>query len=303
MQWLRRIRAVFPTLALLMPCLAYAGDGIAVARDTSGRTVYVNAEKDSPNQPRPRRASVLVYWSNAERRWKDVPPPSPTAMRAARQAANEVANYVRSRPAIAGQVDEIERGRAASATMSGTPALQQTSALQNPNYGHLARGRAVTSAEVENAITQAAGRHNVDPNLVRAVIKVESNFNPRAVSPKGAMGLMQLMPGTARMLNVSNPFDPQENVDAGVRHLKSLLDNYGGDVPLSLAAYNAGAKAVARSSGVPHIAETQNYVKQITTIYANPQSLSMGIAGGGKAKAPIKVFRDGNGRLTITDTD
>ena len=114
---------------------------------------------------------------------------------------------------------------------------------------------------------QAAARHNVDPNLVRAVVKVESNFNPNAVSRKGAIGLMQLMPSTARQLKVKNPFDPDQNVDAGVRHLKQLLENYDGDVRLTLAAYNAGAGAVARSSGVPRYAETQNYVRRITNLY------------------------------------
>ena len=102
---------------------------------------------------------------------------------------------------------------------------------------------------------------------MRSVVKVESNFNPNAVSRKGAMGLMQLMPSTARSLNVSNPFDPQQNVDAGVRHLRRLLDSYGGDVRLSLAAYNAGSGAVARSAGVPHFRETQNYVRRITNLY------------------------------------
>src|SRR5258705_4370531 len=98
---------------------------------------------------------------------------------------------------------------------------------------------------MEGEIDRAASRHNVDPSLVRAVIKVESNFNPNAVSRKGAMGLMQLMPQTARQLKVTNPFDPQQNVDAGVRHLKMLMENYGGDVSLSLAAYKDGAGAVA----------------------------------------------------------
>src|SRR5262249_41692665 len=127
--------------------------------------------------------------------------------------------------------------------------------------------RRFTAADIEAVINQAAALHNVDPALVRAVIKVESNFNPNAVSRKGAMGLMQLMPQTARQLNVTNPFDPEQNVDAGVRHLKRLMESYGGNIKLSLAAYNAGQGAVARSAGVPRFAETRNYVKRITSLY------------------------------------
>jgi soluble lytic murein transglycosylase-like protein len=145
----------------------------------------------------------------------------------------------------------------------------------------------------------AAARHNVDPNLVRAVVKVESNFNSNAVSRKGAMGLMQLMPSTARSLNVKNPFDPQQNVDAGVRHLKQLLENYGGDVNLTLAAYNAGSGAVARSSGVPHFAETQNYVRRITTLYYGGSVL----APSGTSREPVRVQRDARGVLYISNTD
>ncbi len=163
-------------------------------------------------------------------------------MRAARSAASEVNSYLDKSHHNPGQGRE--------------------------SFGHPALNVGFTQADIDAAIDEAAARHNVDPNLVRSVVKVESNFNPNAVSRKGAMGLMQLMPATARSLNVSNPFDPQQNVDAGVRHLKKLLESYGGDVRLSLAAYNAGAGAVARSAGVPRFGETRNYVRRITELYA-----------------------------------
>jgi soluble lytic murein transglycosylase-like protein len=163
-----------------------------------------------------------------------------------------------------------------------------------------ARGKHFSPEEVDSAIAMAAARHNVDPNLVRAVVKVESNFNPNAVSRKGAMGLMQLMPSTARQLRVNNPFDPEQNVDAGVRHLKKLLESYGGDVKLTLAAYNAGSGAVARSSGVPHYAETRNYVRRITDLYYGGFNLG---PSAGFSRDPVRVQRDARGVLYISNTD
>lgn len=115
--------------------------------------------------------------------------------------------------------------------------------------------------EVIAAVSQA---HGVDPMLVRALIQVESNYRARARSNRGAMGLMQLMPATARAYNVRNPYDPKANIAAGVKHLKSLIDRWG--VELALAAYNAGEGAVKKFNGVPPYRETRNYVSKILSI-------------------------------------
>ena len=256
------------TLFSTMPARAQGG-GITPATDESGRKIYVNeggpATASRAAAP-PAGRSRLVYWSVTEHRFKPVPT-SGAVMRAARSAASEVNTYL--------------DGRAQS---------------------HQILNRAFTQEDVDAAIEQAAARHNVDPNLVRSVVKVESNFNPNAVSRKGAMGLMQLMPSTARSLNVANPFDPQQNVDAGVRHLRRLLDSYGGNVSLSLAAYNAGSGAVARSAGVPHFRETQNYVRRIENLY-NGGSEPGSYIFGSPVHDPVGVERDARGVLHMSNTE
>jgi len=121
--------------------------------------------------------------------------------------------------------------------------------------------------DVRSLAVAAAKRHGLDPELVLAVVGVESAFRPEAVSSKGAQGLMQLMPRTAASLGVEDAFDPAENLDGGVRHLGALLARYGGDVERALAAYNAGEGAVARHGGIPPFQETREYVKRVLERY------------------------------------
>ena len=125
-------------------------------------------------------------------------------------------------------------------------------------------GSSGKSAPFEASIVQHSRQHKVAADLVRAVIQVESAFNPVAVSNKGAMGLMQLMPATATELGVGNPFDPDQNIRGGVQYLRKLLDRYNGNVELALAAYNAGIGNVEKYGDVPPFKETKNYVKKIT---------------------------------------
>ena len=153
-----------------------------------------------------------------------------------------------------------------------------------------------------HVIRAAAERYGVDTRLVEAIVQTESAGNPTAVSPKGARGLMQLMPERAALLGVRDSFDPHQNVDGGVRHIRDLLQSFGGDVTLAVAAYNAGEGAVRSHGGVPPFAETREYVRRVRAMYDGGATLAHGTVALVTAP-PQRVYRAvaEDGTLTFTN--
>ncbi len=139
-------------------------------------------------------------------------------------------------------------------------------------FNRAPKGLSAPMTPFDPSIEKAAEENNLDPLLVKAVISVESSFNPKCVSPAGARGLMQLIPLTARRLGVHHIFNPEENIRAGCRHLRYLIDKYSGDLKLALAAYNAGEGSVHRYKGIPPYRETQAYVKRVLSTLNTYQS-------------------------------
>jgi soluble lytic murein transglycosylase-like protein len=219
-----------------------------------------------------------------------------------------------------------------SATIVPPPVVHKTQVVRaDPRTGKLVRSVVVSSrpaltkitpslgassADLDAIVEKASKAHEVDPLLVHSIIKVESNYNVHAVSNKGAQGLMQLTPSTARMLGVSNSFDPQQNIEAGVKYLKYLKDLYKDD-RLALAAYNAGPGAVDKYKWIPPYAETQNYVYQVGKRYGEarraadaakpvevkaPEVKAVDVTPAEIKPAPVQTFVDENGRLHLRTT-
>jgi soluble lytic murein transglycosylase-like protein len=153
-------------------------------------------------------------------------------------------------------------------------------------------GNPKASLRYDLLIRSLAVKHGISPSLIHAMIKNESNYNPHAVSSKGAKGLMQLMPETASDYGVDDPYDPRQNIEAGIKHIKNLLSVYDGKLNLALAAYNAGQEAVKKYKGIPPFPETQNYIKKINSTFKKSRINS---------QKSIYTYYNESGRLVITN--
>jgi soluble lytic murein transglycosylase-like protein len=163
-----------------------------------------------------------------------------------------------------------------------------------PSSGRYTKNRRESfgASRYDSQIVYYGKRYNVDPSLIKAVIRTESSFNRYAVSKRGAQGLMQLMPGTAQDLNIIDPFNPNQNIEGGTRYLRSLLDTFDGDLPKTLAAYNAGPSLVKRVNRVPKIPETVRYVKKVLAYYK-------GYKGSGAINSLQRSMINMRGLITI----
>ena len=203
-----------------------------------------------------------------------------------------------TRGQIASHMDE--HGKRVFVNADPPPAPRSAARHVRARVSQPSAEQAILPDRLERVVSEAAERHRLDPALLRAVIQAESGGDPKAISRKGALGLMQLVPATAEQMGVGNAFDPAQNVDGGARFLRSLLDRYHGDLPKSLAAYNAGVGAVERFGGVPNYKETRAYVHKIQETYFRP--------GSGRLPSlwdaplhPIRREVDERGRVVFTN--
>jgi soluble lytic murein transglycosylase-like protein len=200
--------------------------------------------------------------------------------------------------ALAGQIATITGNNGQPLYVNGNSGNTQSDFTQPEPF-------LASPTRIDSIIDRVSSHYQVDPKLVHAMIRVESNYDPSAVSSKGAMGLMQLIPATAHRYGVRNPFDPRQNIQGGVSYLKYLLHLFGGNLPLSLAAYNAGEERVIRSGGIPDIPETEHYVRAITHLYhsKNTSSAAAATTHRGGRIAPIVRYVDSQGVIHFTNAE
>jgi len=229
---------------------------------------------------------------------------------AARQAIERAEQRVKASERLAVSADRL----AAQLDAQPLPAAQKEnleqvaaeSFLPIPvsNYSWTAQVTPAYHQYLESLITKYSDFHGLEPDLVRAVIKTESNFNPLAVSSKGARGLMQLMPDTARRYGVQRIHDPEENIAGGTRYLRDLLDMFQGSIPLALSGYNAGENRVLRTGGIPNISETRNYVNRVSRIFGFDRSPFTPVTDIEPPPAPrVRRFINAQGLIEITNLE
>lgn len=225
-------------------------------------------------------ANGVIHLSNAptDSRYRKVQDDrSPAVVRPVASVPPQIARVPAPSPSFAPAsvpLAEEQTGETIYQYMDSNGVVHFSNVPTNPRYKRLRGERTLARlkptlppSRLNETILLNSHKHSLSPALVHAVIRAESAYNPNAVSSKGAMGLMQLMPGTASLLKVSDPYDPAENVSGGVRYLRYLLDRFGGNLELALAAYNAGESRVLRESRIPRISETQQYVRKVIRFY------------------------------------
>lgn len=261
-------------LIILGLCSIQARAQLSTYVDNHGTLVFTNADLPAP-PPAPAKAKTV----------KDAAPAEPQTAPVGKPV---------SAPTTVAEPKTIPAPSPAAASRI-TPAIAPAPVRVSP----FASTHTAAPQELDKIVMDAAQKHHVDPELIRAVITTESSWNSAAVSSKGAEGLMQLVPGTAKQMGVGNVFDPAQNVDGGVRYLRMLLERYNGDLDKALAAYNAGPGAVDRFGGVPNFRETRDYVRKVTsTYYASGTDRQASVL---EVSQPIYRTTDGNGRLIFTN--
>ena len=171
------------------------------------------------------------------------------------------------------------------------PFGKKTEVVIKENQTSSPENKTVTKSNYTHFVKQAALKYEIEPELINAVIKTESNGNHRAVSKKGAKGLMQLMPTTANDMNVRNVFNPEENIDGGTKYLKYLLEKFKGNLTLALAAYNSGPKTVEKYGAVPPISETVQYVKKVFSLYKGKQNYNLSTSSDNALAKPAPIYK------------